>query len=256
MHKLFLMVLAFFLVHFLSCSSEPIKGKTPAEGLFLEAKRMVGKKRFIGATEQLNNLRTQYPFSFYAVPAELLQADIYFMQENFEEATAAYMQFRDLHPKHEQIDYVIFRIGESFYQQTPSTFDRDLTSAVNAEKFFKEIVEKYPQSIYLKESKEKIILIQEKIISKEKYIADFYYKTANYDAALWRYKYILENFKEESIVKHSKFRVILSLAKLDKCEDCLEQIKTDAPVFTEAQVRELNSIVDDCSKRLKGTKYE
>jgi outer membrane protein assembly factor BamD len=83
-----------------SCASKRPQGTTEAEVLFKEAKDLISKSRYIQASEKLNSLRSQYPYSFYATHAELLQADILFAQENYAESAAAYILFRDFHPKH------------------------------------------------------------------------------------------------------------------------------------------------------------
>jgi outer membrane protein assembly factor BamD len=113
-----------------ACSSDKPKGRTEAEVLFKEAEELVEAERFILATEKLNAIKTQHPYSFYATPAELMQADILYEQESYVESAAAYLLFRDFHPRHEKIAYVIFRIAESFYKQIPDTIDRDLESAL------------------------------------------------------------------------------------------------------------------------------
>ena len=133
-------ILKFFIflisLSLLSCATKRPEGSTEAEILFKEAKELISKSRYIQASEKLNSIRSQYPYSFYATPSELLQADILFAQENYAEAASAYILFRDFHPKYAELGYVIFRISESFYLQLPTTFDRDLTAGVEAIKYF------------------------------------------------------------------------------------------------------------------------
>jgi outer membrane protein assembly factor BamD len=129
-----LRILKFFVLSFslivISCATKRPTGSTEAEVLFKEAKDLISKSRYIQATEKLNSIRSQYPYSFYATHAELLQADILFSQENYAEAASAYILFRDFHPKYTELGYVIFRISESFYRQLPSTYDRDLSAGI------------------------------------------------------------------------------------------------------------------------------
>src|SRR5665648_252855 len=126
-----------------SCASDKPDGKTEAEILYKEAQELMKSERFILATEKLNLIKTQHPYSFYATPAELLQADILYDQENYVEAAAAYLLFRDFHPRHEKIPYVVFRIADSFYKQIPDTIDRDLEPALESIKYYDEVVTKY-----------------------------------------------------------------------------------------------------------------
>jgi outer membrane protein assembly factor BamD len=84
--KYLLLVLSLLVI---SCATKRPQGQTEAEVLFKEAKELIGKSRYIQATEKLNAIRSQYPYSFYATHAELLQADILFAQENYAESAAA-----------------------------------------------------------------------------------------------------------------------------------------------------------------------
>lgn len=198
-----------FLVLFLSlvvisCATKRPQGSTEAEILFKEAKDLISKSRYIQATEKLNAIRSQYPYSYYATHAELLQADILFSQENYAEAASAYILFRDFHPKYTELGYVIFRISESFYRQLPSTFDRDLSAGVEAIKYFNELVQNYPDTEYVKDAQARINQIEEMIERKEIYIADFYFKTKDFEAAKSRYEDILKTLKN----KDEKLRIL------------------------------------------------
>jgi outer membrane protein assembly factor BamD len=204
-----------------SCASEKPSGKTEAEVLYKEAMTLVKEERYLLATEKLNNLKNQYPYSYYATPAELLQADILFQQESFVESAAAFLLFRDFHPKHERISYVVFKIAESYYKQLPDTFDRDLDSAVEAVKYYNEILVKYPKSPYAKDSNKKISKARGMLENKEKYIADFYFKTEVFDAARWRYNDILDTFDDKKLRSHSMQRVILSTYFLKEYKKCI-----------------------------------
>lgn len=180
-----------------SCASKRPEGSTEAEVLYKEAKYLISKSRFIQASEKLNSIRSQFPYSYYATHAELLQADILFEQENYIEAASAYILFRDFHPKHAELGYVIFRISESFYRQLPPTFDRDLSAGAEAVKYYNELLLNYSQTEYAKDAGKKIAHIEDMMEKKEIYIADFYFRTKDYSAAKARYEDILSRLKDE-----------------------------------------------------------
>jgi outer membrane protein assembly factor BamD len=203
-----LRILKFFILSFsliiISCATKRPPGATEAEVLFKEAKELISKSRYIQATEKLNSIRSQYPYSFYATHAELLQADILFAQENYAEAASAYILFRDFHPKYNELGYVIFRISESFYRQLPSTFDRDLTAGIEAVKYYNELIQNYPSTEYVKDAQSRIDQIDDMLEKKEIYIADFYFKTKDFEAAKARYEDILKTLKN----KDEKLRIL------------------------------------------------
>ncbi len=207
--KFLLLIFSFIL---LSCATKRPTGSTEAEILFKEATELISKSRYIQATEKLNSIRSQYPYSFYATHAELLQADILFSQENYAEAASAYILFRDFHPKYSELGYVIFRISESFYRQLPSTFDRDLSAGLDAIKYFNELIQNYPNTEYVKDAQSRINQIEEMVEKKEIYIADFYFKTRDFEAAKNRYEDILKTLRN----KEEKLRILTQIDKANK----------------------------------------
>jgi outer membrane protein assembly factor BamD len=206
---------------FFGCASEKPTGKTEAEVLYKEAKQLMEEERFILATEKINQLKNQYPYSYYSTPAELMLADILFKQENFVESAAAYLLFRDFHPKHEKIPYVILQIAESYYLQLPDTDDRDLEPAVEAIKYYNEVITRYPNSKEITKAKKKIKECRDRLNNKEKYVADFYFKTEVYEAAKWRYLDMLATIKDKKLRSHSMQRIIQSAYYMKKYRECL-----------------------------------
>ena len=159
------------------CSTVRPTGQTEAEILYKEAQSLTKSGRYLLAIEKLNTLRSQYPYSFYATSAELLMGDILYKQHNYVEAAGAFINFYDDHPTHPQLPYVIWMIAESFTAQNPSTSDRDLSTAVEANHFYRELVRRFPDAEQVPAAQEKMqknqAMLQEKAIN----IADFYYPT-------------------------------------------------------------------------------
>lgn len=207
--KLILLALTLLVI---SCATKRPEGQTEAEVLYREAKELVSKSRYIQATEKLNAIRSQYPYSFYATGAELLQADILFAQENYAESAAAYQLFRDFHPKYDQLGYVVFRISESYFRQLPATYDRDLSAGVEAIKYYNELILTYSNTEYVKDAHTRITMIEDMLEKKEIYIADFYFKTKDFFAAKARYQDILVTLKNEE----ERPRIMARIEEADK----------------------------------------
>jgi outer membrane protein assembly factor BamD len=243
------LIFSLFLVSFLfSCSGTRPEGQTEAEVLFKEAEDMYAKKRYIMATEKLNQIRSQYPYSFYAVGSELMQADIYFEQGNYVEAAAAYLLFRDFHPRHEKAAYVVWKIAESYYFQLPKTYDRDLTSGIEASRFYREILSNHSKTEYAQEARTKINEIDQRILSREKYIADFYFKTKVYDSARHRYLIIIDRFKDEDLRSYSMARVLMSSYHLKEREECEQFYQKFSSQVNQKHEREFKDAYSRCTK--------
>lgn len=244
-------VASLVLVLMISCAVERPQGKTEAEVLYKEAQDLVKDSRYIMATEKLNTLRSQYPYSYYSTYAELMLADILFMQESYEEAAAAYILFRDFHPKHQRRDYVLYRIAESYFNQRPETYDRDLTSAVQAIKYFNELKSLYPDSKFLKDANLKIEECRKMLIDKEKYIADFYFRTENFESATFRYKSILENYRTYEMKSIAAIRLMkIGLANKDQslCVDTFNKTKS---LLRGKEMKEAQKVFKGCQS-IKG----
>ncbi len=169
------------------CASDE-KNADTAEGAFKIAKEYDDAERYEIAIQKYSDVKNKFPYSSFAVAAELAIADVQFKRESYPEAQIAFQNFRDLHPKNPKVDYVIFKTGMSYFLQLPETIDRDLSLANDAIYSFNEIIKSYPNSEYIKEAKEKrekaFIMLDE----KELYVADFYFRNKNYDSALLRYE--------------------------------------------------------------------
>lgn len=240
----------FLLFLIAACSSDKPKGRTEAEILFKEAQELIDSERYILATEKLNAIKTQHPYSFYATPAELLQADVLYLQESYVEAAAAYLLFRDFHPRHEKIPYVIFRIAESFYKQIPDTIDRDLEPAMESIKYYDEVRMKYPDSSYRPEAEKKIKHAQHMLRQKDEYIADFYFKTEQFAPARYWYLDILTNYQDTKTRNHAMLRTILATSELKEWQPCLDYIEKFYQLVDKESQSEIKLVQERCKKEL------
>jgi outer membrane protein assembly factor BamD len=242
-------ILSLFITTLLAgCSSPRPKGKTEAEIMYKEALQLVDDSRYILAIEKLNQIKSKFPYSYYATPSELLLADILYKQENFVEAAAAYILFRDFHPKHPKAAYVTWRIAESYFFQRPSTFDRDLTPAREAIKYYGQLSARYPSSKNLKVAKERIAICKKMLKSRQKYIADFYFKTEVYDSARFRYLDILSKFKDRALREHAMLRVVESSLHLKEKDKCLQYYKSYRGLVSSNK----QGYLEDLFKRCRG----
>lgn len=238
----------------MSCSSLDSDGddaKAGPEGLYKEAKRLFDKKSYQVAQEKIKKLREKYPYSYYANPAELLNADILFQQSNYLESATAYHVYRELHPKDKNLDYVIYKIAESYHKLMPSTPDRDISITKRAIRSYEELLAKFPKTNYKKSAQEHLKEAKQMVVDQEKGIADFYFKTKNYEAARYRFLEIANKFKEEEISNYSKLKVVESSYLMEDYPLCLGYIKMFATGFNEESAKKADTYITKCSEKLK-----
>lgn len=199
-----LLFISIFSGFLFSCSSEEKKAST-AEEAYQIAQDFEKDERYIVAIQRYTDVKNKFPYSSFATMAELAIADVQFKSEDYAEAQISYQMFRELHPKHPKIDYVIFRTGLSYFMQLPETIDRDLTLATDAIYSFNEIIKKFPNSDYLAEAKDYRQKAFVMLGEKELYIADFYFKQELYDSALLRYESAFKKYGEFGFSPRSLF---------------------------------------------------
>ena len=209
-----LMVLGLWLQ---ACSSVEKKADTPSEQLKL-AEYYQNEERYEEALRRYNQIRQKFPFSAEAIEADLRVADVYFLQEAFPEAQMAYEFFREQRPQHPRSDYVLFRIGLSYFKQLPDTYERDLSVAPKAIEAFQDLLAVFPQSTFREEAMSKKEEAIQLLRVKEQSIGDFYYKKQQFASALERYEDLLKQNLTETMLKQVLKKAIRSAQKMGDIE--------------------------------------
>ncbi len=198
-----------------SCSSTPINESDP-ESMFKDAEGDISSDRYQIAIEKLQLVKNKFPYSRFSALAQLRLADVYFMQDQFIEAATAYELFRDLHPKHEQIPYAMFRVGESYLNDTPGNIQRDITSANQAENAFQLFIQKFPSDPKLTEAKEKLQKSRNLQAEKELLIANFYFKRKKWKSAYGRFESVTKLYGDTPSFSEAQDRLKLVAERVQK----------------------------------------
>jgi len=173
------------------------------------------KKKYLKAINSFEKLRDWYPFSKYAILAELKIADSHFYLKEYDEAVLAYNEFEKLHPRNEVIPYIINQIGLCYVKQI-DTIDRDQTSAKRGATEFKRLLRQFPESEYSLKAKEHIKKCRESLAGHDLYVGLFYFKTKHYKAALYRFMGIVKEYPELEVSKEA-------LSYISLCESLIKE---------------------------------
>ncbi|MDR2551492.1 MAG: outer membrane protein assembly factor BamD [Desulfobulbus sp.] len=145
----------------------------------------------------------EHPFSPQAMLAELKSADAHYYNKQYAEAKVLYKSFEERHPTNEAIPYVLFQIGMCDYSRS-DRIDRDIAGPQEAIKSFTRLINAYPQSPYAKEAKTRIKDAKEFLVNHEYMVAVFYVRTARYDEAKHRLKYLLARYPDSDLAPKAK----------------------------------------------------
>ena len=145
------------------------------------------------AIDKFQEVVDNYPYSEYAVAAELKIADAYFEQKRWDEALSYYRDFAELHPQHEKVPYTIYRTALCHAKQS-ATPDRDQTATREALAALDQLMTRYPTAPEARDAetlwKELRTELGEHVLG----IGDFYWKRDEYQSAAGRYRQVLDEF--------------------------------------------------------------
>lgn len=166
-----------------------------AQELYEAGADAMGEKDYHSAQGYFSKLKDRFPFSPYALKAELALADAYFLDDQYLMALDNYKEFEALHPSNENIPYVLYQIGSANYKLFKS-IDRRQENIKEGLEYFYRLQETYPDSKYAKAAKELIQKSRRILAEHEVYVADFFWRTEQYGPAWHRYQYVVENFSD------------------------------------------------------------
>ncbi len=155
------------------------------------------------AEETFRTIRDRYPDSPYALWAELKLADCKFYAKQYLEAIVLYEEFEKLHPTNEAIPYVIFQIGTCYYKLMLPP-DRDQTFSKKVIETYERLLQRFPQSPYVREAKKRIQEARERLGAHELYVAKYYHRTRRYRAAYYRLLYLLQTYPETKAARKAQ----------------------------------------------------
>jgi len=166
-----------------------------AQEIFEAGMDAMGEKDYDDAQVYFSKLKDRFPFSPYALRAELALGDAYFLGAKYLLALDAYKEFEALHPSNEEIPYVIYQIGNSNYHLFKS-IDRRQENIKEGLEYFYRLEETYPESKWAEPARELIVKSRRILAEHEVYVADFFWRTEQYGPAWHRYQYVVENFSD------------------------------------------------------------
>jgi outer membrane protein assembly factor BamD len=152
-------------------------------------------ENFPEAQKYFQFVKQKYPFSKYAVLAELAIADTQFARGNYTEAIDSYKSFQRLHPTHEKVEdgYAAFKIGESYVKDMPEdvwilppSYEKDQSAVVDAQRELEDFLKKFPTSPYADKARALRRGVLDRLVDHEVYVARFYLKGDHPKAAAMR----------------------------------------------------------------------
>lgn len=147
--------------------------------------RALEDEDWIEAAKYFAFVKARFPYSKYAVLADLRMADAAFGAEAYLEAIDGYRQFMKFHPTHEMVEngYAAFRIGEAYYRMLPEdwflvppSYEKDQSATIDAMRELTAFLKRYPKSPFVPRAEKMQRECARALAAHEWYVANFYWK--------------------------------------------------------------------------------
>ena len=215
--KLFLIISVVFSVLILSSCSyfkkKSDKDATKAdeqqsvEMLYNKAIDKLEDGEYDDSIELFADLERTYPYSKWAIKAQLMSAYASYKDEKYDDALVSLERFTKLYPGNKDVAYAYYLRALSFYQQI-SDVTKDQSYSAYAESALKEVIARFPDTRYANDASLKLDLVNDHLAGKELTVGRFYLKQGNSIAAINRFKIVIDEYQTTSYVAESLHRLV------------------------------------------------
>lgn len=195
------------------CSSNKARDRVGnADKLYESARKAADSGNYRDAITYYEQLEARFPFSNAARQGQLDLMYAYYRNREPESAIDQADQFIRENPAHPRVDYAYYIKGLVQFERNPNFLERwfnaDLSQRppVDARKSFQAfqtLVQRFPNSEYAADSRQRMIFLRNRLANYEVYVADYYLKRGAYVGAINRAKYAIENYDGAPIIQRA-----------------------------------------------------
>ena len=210
----------------INCSSNKIENNydkskndfSNPENLYVLAKISFDQQNYELAKNQFLEIKKLFPLSNEAIQSEIMIAFINYVQMDYDNAILNYKKIINKYPSHKELDYIYYMIAICNYEQLQ---DEGLDGYFNdlALNSFQQVIRRFPESKYAKDSRQKIILVKSNIAAKHMEIGRFYLTNKKYIAALNRFKIIVDEYSITKFTPEALHRMVEAYYEMGMIEE-------------------------------------
>ncbi len=180
--------------------------KIPPERIYNEGVDALGQKRYVAANNQFDAVEQYYPYSSWAVNAQLMQGYTQYLQNHYTESIGTLDRFIQLHPAHRDIAYAYYLRALNYYEQI-ADIQRDQKGTELAMAALQEVVNRFPDSAYARDARLKVDLARDHLAGKEMEVGRWYEKQHLYEAAIGRFQRVVDDYQTTNHVPEALHRL-------------------------------------------------
>ena len=203
-----------------------------AAAMYKTAKTSLENGNFSGAAQLLSSIDSRFPFGPLSHQVQLDLIYAYYKSRDVEKTLATIDRFIRLNPNHADVEYALYMRGLSNMEQDTNLFqdlfgvdraDRDPSKSREAFEDFRRLLEKFPDTKYSADAKQRMLYIKSRLAKYEIHVARFYMRREAWVAAANRGRYVIEYYSD---TEHVQSALEIMVASYDQLG--LEELKSNS----------------------------
>jgi outer membrane protein assembly factor BamD len=181
--------------------------QVPVETMYNAAAKKLDAGRYYDAAKLFDDVDREYPYSQWAVKAQLMSGYAHYKDMKYDESVIALDHFLELHPGDQNAAYAWYLKALCYYEQITDV-RRDQKMTELALDSLRQVVQRYPQSKYARDAALKIDLTNDHLAGKEMEIARYYEDRRQYQAAINRFEKVVTQYQTTTHVPEALHRLV------------------------------------------------
>jgi outer membrane protein assembly factor BamD len=187
--------------------------KIPVEELYNRGVDALQAQNYKTAVTQFDAVERNYPYSSWAVNAQLMEGYAEYLQEKYTDSIGTLDRFIQLHPQNKDVGYAYYLRALDYYEQIADT-SRDQKGTEEAMQALQEVVNRFPDAAYGRDARLKIDLARDHLAGKEMQVGRWYEDQHLYTAAIGRFQRVVDDYQTTNHVPEALHRLIEIYLKL------------------------------------------
>jgi outer membrane protein assembly factor BamD len=178
----------------------------PPNVIYKKAETLADRGNFKDAAKQYENVDINHPYSQEARRAILMAAYAYYKAGKYDDAIGAADRYLTLHPGTQEADLAQDIIAMSYYDRVLDP-KRDQTSARKALAAYDTLIQRYPESRYAAEARNRQRLLRDLLAAQEMMVGRYYLRHNNFLAAINRFRVVVTDYQTTEQVEEALMRL-------------------------------------------------
>lgn len=178
----------------------------PPDVLYNQALASLESGKLSDASKKFLTIEKQYAYTDFGRKALVMGAFTNYRLGKYDDSISMAQRYITLYPGSDDSAYAYYIIGLSSFRRIPDVTrdQRDTKRAIAAMQL---LIERYPNSEYVKDAQDKIRFGREQLAGKEMQVGRYYEEGRRYLAASRRFRTVVEEYSDTNQVEEALFRL-------------------------------------------------